>query len=423
MDRPKLRDVEIVRVRDGLYALRDPHRYTEEILVVQAAALEAISLMDGKRSTLEVQYEFSRRHGVVLTGDKLTEIIDALDASGFLEGENFEKRRRGIDEEYAAAAVRAPAHAGSGYEAEADKLLARLDGYYRELSGPEDGPAADGETLPLRGVIAPHIDMRRGSACYARSYAEIRRRNTARTVVLLGIAHTDTRNRFAFTSKDYATPLGTLETDRGSMDRLAAACCFDPFEDEAAHRHEHSLEFQAVFLKHAFPDPAQIRIIPVLCGVFLPPFYAAGSPAGDPQVSSFISGLRALIADRGPDILLIAGADLCHIGKRFGGAEPFTEELVSRARAADLAMLESVTGMDAEGFVKFIQKERDRRNVCGTPAIYALLSALSGSGAPDRERLCARLLSHEMAVDAEGESAVGFASVEISGPLPPPVVH
>jgi predicted class III extradiol MEMO1 family dioxygenase len=75
-----------------------------------------------------------------------------------------------------------------------------------------------------------------------------------------------------------------------------------------------------------------------------------------------------------------------------------------------------VTRMDAEGFVKFIQKERDRRNVCGTPAIYALISALSGGGANGRERLSARLLSHEMAVDAESESAVGFASVEISGP-------
>ncbi len=418
MDRPKLRDVEIVRVRDGLYALRDPHRYTEEILVVQAAALEAISLLDGKRSTLEVQYEFSRRHGVVLTGEKLAGIIGALEAGGFLEGESFDKRRRGIDEEFAAAAVRAPAHAGSGYEAEATGLLGRLDGYFRGVPGPEEGPAAERASLPLRGVIAPHIDMRRGSSCYARSYSEVKRRSKARTIVLLGIAHTGTRNRFAFTSKDFATPLGTLETDKASMDRLAAACSFNPFEDEAAHRCEHSLEFQAVFLKHAFPDPRQIRIVPVLCGVFLPPFYAAGSPAGDPQVSSFISGLKALIDEGGPDILVIAGADLCHVGKRFGGPEPFTEELVSRARAADLAMLESVTRMDAEGFVKFIQKERDRRNVCGTPAIYALISALSGDGARGRERLSAHLLSHEMAVDAEGESAVGFASVVISGPAP-----
>jgi AmmeMemoRadiSam system protein B len=418
MDRPKLRDVEIVRVRDGLYALRDPLRYTEEILVVQAAALEAITLMDGKRSTLEVQYEFSRRHGVVLTGEKLRRIIDALDDNGFLEGENFEKRRRRIDEEFAAATVRAPAHAGSGYEAEADALKSRLDGYFHEVSGPEDDPAAGNAALPLRGVIAPHIDMRRGSACYARSYAEIKRRNTARTVVLLGIAHSGTRNRFAFTSKDFATPLGTLETDRGSMDRLAAACSFDPFEDEAAHRHEHSLEFQAVFLKHAFPDPADLRIVPVLCGVFLPAFYADGSPVDDPQVSSFISGLRALIVDGGPEILVIAGADLCHIGGRFGSSEPFTQAFVSRARAADLAMLESVTRMDAEGFVKFIQRERDKRNVCGTPAIYALVSALSDRGASGRERLSARLLSHEMAVDEEGESAVGFASFEISGPVP-----
>jgi MEMO1 family protein len=409
MNRPKLRNVEIIRVREDQFLLRDPLRYTEEILLVPELVLVIIALLDGSRTSPEIQYEFSRRYGAQLTGDKLSGIIDALDSNGFLEGEAFEKRRKGIDDGFTAAGVRPAILAGTGYEADAAALKPTLDAL---LDGIPSNPAG-GTTLPLRGIIAPHIDIQRGSACYARSYAEIRRRNAARTVVLLGISHTETRNRFALTAKDFDTPFGPLKSDPDAVRKLAAACSFDPFEDEGAHRCEHSLEFQSVFLRHALPE-ADIRIVPVLCGAFLPGFYAEGSPAEDPQVSSFISGLRAISDERGEDVLFIAGADLCHIGRRFGDAEPFTEEFVSRARSADKEMLANVERMDAEGFAGYIQRERDKRKVCGFPAIYTLLSVLSqGHGTGGRCK--GRVLSHEMAVDAEGESAVGFASVEISG--------
>jgi AmmeMemoRadiSam system protein B len=409
MDRPQLRDVEIIRVKADLFALRDPLRYTEEILIIPAPVLDVLALLDGKHSLPEVRSGFAGRHGAALPEEILGNIIETLDSNGFLEGESFEKRRRGIQSGFAAAAVRAPAHAGGGYEPDADGLKTQLAGYFASIRAEGSGLSEDA-SLSLRAVIAPHIDIRRGNACYARSYAAVKRRSRARTVVLLGIAHNGTRNRYAFTRKDFATPLGVLRTDAESVDTLASACSFDPFEDESAHRCEHSLEFQAVFLQHAFPDPAAIRIVPVLCGAFLPDFYTGGSPAEDRQVSSFISGLRALA---GPDVLVIAGADLCHIGRRFGDTGPFTQAFVSGAKEADLKMLESVTAMDAEGFMCFIQRERDRRRVCGAPAIYALVSALCGPDDRGRGRFSARVLSHEMAVDAEGESAVGFAAVEI----------
>ncbi len=411
MQGPRLRDVEVIRVQADLYAVRDPLRYTEEVLVFPAAVLEVIGLLDGARPAPEVCREFFNRTGVELPEAALESMLEILEADGFLEGERFEERRRGIDRGFAAAAVRPPAHAGSGYETDAETLVKTLEGYFKAA---REGASAETPASALRAVIAPHIDMRRGSSCYARSYAEVRRRSAPRTVVLLGIAHAGVQNRYAFTGKDFATPLGTLRTDKRLLKRLAAACSFDPFQDEAAHRCEHSIEFQAVFLRHVFPDAEDLRIVPVLCGPFLPDFYSAGSPGEDPQVSSFIEGLRALVAEAGTGVLLIAGADLCHVGRRFGDSEPFTEAFVDRARAADLAMLETVAGLDAEGFMGFIQRERDSRKVCGTPAIYALLSALRGPGSGKSPALSARVLSHGMAVDREGESAVGFASVEIT---------
>ncbi len=416
MDNPKLRNVEVIPVRDDMFALRDPMRYTDKILMVPGAVLAVISYFDGRHSMLDVQYEFTRKFGDILFQEKLAQIIESLDANGFLESESFAERRKAIDDGFAAAKVRQPAHAGGGYEAEPEKLRDRLSLYFMQAAG----GAADGGSRPeaagsLRAIIAPHIDMQRGGTCYANAYGEVRRLSRANTIVLLGISHVETRNRYALTEKDFATPLGNLATDGEAVRRLVSACSFDPFQDESAHRFEHSLEFQTVFLRYIFPERDELRIVPILCGPLLPEFTTRGSPREDPQVASFIDALTGLLAERRDDVLLIAGADLCHIGRRFGDTQPFTEEFVSTAQKADGRMLERVTGVDAEGFMKFIQKEQDGRKVCGVPAIYTLLSALKPDGKTAEQDVHGSLLSYDMAVDQEGQSAVGFAAVAFAG--------
>jgi hypothetical protein len=404
MENPKLRDVELLPVREDLYALRDPLRYTDKILLLPAAILGIIALLDGSRSPVEAQYEFTRRHGGTLPGAKVREIIQCLDENGFLESESFIEWRKKVDRDFSEAAIRAAAHAGSGYESEPDALRRMLDGLFEEIA-PEEREA-DGALL---GVIAPHIDIRRGGSCYARAYERVKRLGgAARTIVLLGISHVQTKNRYVLTAKDFQTPLGTLPTDTECVRKLADECGFDPFEDEIMHRSEHSLEFQAVFLRHIFQDRGDIRIVPVLCGPLLADQSHAGSPMSDPQAAAFISALRRLLIERRQEVLLIAGADLCHVGRRFGDRVPFTERFIADARAADREMLGAVTRADAEGFIGFIQREGDRRKVCGVPAIYTMLSALNPAGVAEP---AGRLLAYDMAVDREGESAVGFAAV------------
>ena len=41
-------------------------------------------------------------------------------------------------------------------------------------------------------------------------------------------------------------------------------------------------------------------------------------------------------------------------------------------------MLQAVTAGDAEGFFRFVQRERDRRRICGLSPIYILLKVLEG---------------------------------------------
>jgi hypothetical protein len=66
-------------------------------------------------------------------------------------------------------------------------------------------------------------------------------------------------------------------------------------------------------------------------------------------------------------------------------------------------MLEYVERLDGEGFFSAISKERDRRRICGLPAIYTMLKVLEAKEG--------RLLRYGQAYTPETQSVVSFASL------------
>ena len=77
--------------------------------------------------------------------------------------------------------------------------------------------------------------------------------------------------------------------------------------------------------------------------------------------------------------------------------------------AEDRAMLAAVTSLDAQALFRSLEKDHDRRHVCGYPALYTMLSLFErdGVGAPTS----GELLRYEQSVEPETGSAVTFASV------------
>jgi hypothetical protein len=69
----------------------------------------------------------------------------------------------------------------------------------------------------------------------------------------------------------------------------------------------------------------------------------------------------------------------------------------------DLEMLTCVIKRDADGFFEHILKERDQRNICGLPPIYAFLRLLENSSG--------KLLNYSQWRDPDGNGAVTFASI------------
>jgi AmmeMemoRadiSam system protein B len=157
------------------------------------------------------------------------------------------------------------------------------------------------------------------------------------------------------------------------VDAIAEAMGTDTaYAGELHHLHEHSIELAAVWL-HYIRDEEPCEIVPVLCGSFERFVQGEAQPDTDATLNAFLSACRQALSGR--QVLIVAAADLAHIGPAFGGAPV---GLIERARlqTADDEIMERVCAGDAEGLFEAIQREHDRFNVCGLPPIYLALRLL-----------------------------------------------
>jgi MEMO1 family protein len=407
VDHPRLRAVEPFPAEGDRFYVRDPLRISDAVLLVPRAALYAMSLLDGTRSATEVRAEFARATGEVLSREGLDEILGVLDQALFLDNERFARAQAEVVRSFHASDSRGAINAGLSYPGESAELATYLGALFSSLpAATEDGPRGG----PLEAMVAPHIDMGRGGAAYAAIYRELARHSSATRFVVLGICHHPTLHPFALTRKDYETPFGAVATDRDLVDRLAAACGTDFLADEIAHRDEHSIEFQMLFLSYLFGGhsalcPARdVSVVPILCSSFHEQVGSGESPARAAEISEFLGALRGLLGDRKTDCL-VAAVDFAHLGRQFGQELEVTDGFLGEAEADDRRMIERITARDAEGFFRLIAEEKDRRNVCGVPAIYSLLHLLGVEGP------AGRVLRYGQAADRTNHSVVTFAGI------------
>jgi len=388
---PRLRAVEAFPVEHegrSCIALRDPAGYTDAIVLLHGPLLEIVSLFDGGHTVADIQAAVMRRHGQLVERRQIAEIAEALDQQGFLDSPGFADRRAVIDGAFLASPTRPATHAGGAYAGEPGELRAMLDGFFAPPDGPgpiDGGRAAEpvgrgqSPAPEVRGVIAPHIDFHRGGAAYAWAYRELAERSRADLFVILGTCHAGMEHPFALTRKDYASPLGDVPVDRDFVDALAKRARQDCFGSELAHRVEHSIELQAVFLRHLYADRRDVSIVPVLASFAHEAMHRGQRPDDDARVPRFLEALAETIAASRRRVALIAGADLAHVGPRFGDPEPVGAPELARIEREDVAMLESVAAGDPQAFFESVASDGDRRRICGYSPIYALLRSLRGA--------------------------------------------
>ena len=275
----------------------------------------------------------------------------------------------------------------------------QIDGFFTHADGPGSA-ARSADSGIVRGFLAPHIDFHRGGPTYAWAYREVIERSDADLFVILGTCHAGMPDPFAATLKAYDTPLGPAPIDRDFFDALERRCGGGLLASEAAHRTEHSIEFQVVMLRHLLGKRRPFTILPVLASYVHEAVWARTDPEADPRVPRFIDGLLETMAASGRKTCVIAGVDLAHVGPRFGDQEANTDDSLAAVAAADRSMLEAVVAGEPTSFYASVAHDGDRRRICGLSPIYTFLRVLPG--------VRGRLIRYSQWPDPEG--AVTFCA-------------
>jgi AmmeMemoRadiSam system protein B len=401
-ERPKLRSIEVIVVPDGkserALMLRDGERIAERSITIPAHLVAVVARFDGRRTLLEIAEAASKELGQPVALSLVETVARELDDAFMLESPRFAARRSELVASFAASSARPAAHAGGAYHRE-PRALTRFIETACFAKAPSKSP--EGEMI---GLCAPHMDLWRAAAGYGHAYRACSAAlpHDVDTLVLLGTSHAPMRQPFAVCDKTFETPLGPLEPDEDAIDELARGSRFDVREDQYLHKGEHSLEFQAVFLRHVLGH-RQARIVPILCG--LGEAQGRGKdPSRFADAESFLSALRELVEKRKGRVLLVAGADLAHVGPRFGDPRPYDEDERAGLAKRDRASIDLAIAGDAPAFFADVAADLETRRVCGLGPIYTMLRAM-----PDRAR--GELLHYNQCVDPEEGSIVSHTSL------------
>jgi AmmeMemoRadiSam system protein B len=404
MAQPKLRPIEAFPVNLGgrdVICLRDPSHLAHDVVFVPPETLFILAHFDGEHSILDIQEAYIRQYGQLLYSDAIKTLIAKLDEHLLLDNEHFWAHRRGMIADFRNAPLRHAAFAGEAYAADPSELEAQLADYFADLKGPGTAAVTALEG-PIQGILAPHIDPRRGGACFAWAY-EALRPVTANLFIIFGTAHQPTAVPFPLTLKDYETPLGIVETDKAFVRALAQRYPTDLLSDEFAHRWEHSIEFQALFLRYVLGPSRTFRIVPILVGSFHEYVARQINPAEMVHIADFIELIREVAAERAEPICYIVGGDLAHVGVKFGDQERLTPAFLDQVTREDQALLATAARMDAEGLFQVIAAHQDRRRICGFPPTYMLLSTMPATAGV--------VLKYAQAIEPATQSMVSYASM------------
>jgi AmmeMemoRadiSam system protein B len=405
---PKLRwplDIRLESVEGAkILILNCPLGLTSEPLLLNSAIAPVVASLDGT-STQQMLLEQYSPYG--LTKEILEDLIALLERKLFLAGPSYEAVFSESQRSFLEANIRPAALAGRAYSNQKENLSAEIEKYLR--CGALKESKVFGKKHSLLGIVAPHIDYRRGSSCYGKVYSELSQ--DFDLFVILGTSHQYSRTLFQLTLKDFQTPLGILECDKDFVKRLSASYGHErSFAEEYLHKNEHSLELQMPFL--SYKSKKSPRIAPILVGSFYGMLQAGRYPDEVDEYNDFVGGLKECVDNElksGRKVCLIAGVDMAHVGKSFGDMESLSPSRMEIIKEQDMEYLKSIVAQDRRALFNHIARDGDARRVCGFPTMYTLIDLY------DRLSMVyeADIIDYSQSVNFASDCAVTFSGLTI----------
>lgn len=374
---PKMRPLVLVPFSDGkreLLLVNDPLGVIPGQPVLGMEALPLLQMLDGSLSLTDLSAMIMRENKDIRVANMVRDFVADLDRLLMLDSPRFEDAYRELRETYHPLEIRPAALEGRAYPA----ARAELETFLKEhvtaaeaMRAKADDPVAAPDARP-RALMAPHLDPRRAGPTIARAMMElgVEQKEPLR-VVVFGTGHSLIGDTVALTRKHFETPLGKVECDTAFVDAVARRMGDLAYRSELAHRDEHSIEFQALYLRQRFGD-RQVRIVPILCGGFHALVETKSRPTDDVAIESLVRGVREAEQELGGATVYLAGVDFSHVGPRFG--DPAVDERVKgEIEEKDRAAIAAAQAGDAEAWYDAIAAHGDSTRICGFAPTYAML--------------------------------------------------
>ncbi|MFA6092697.1 MAG: AmmeMemoRadiSam system protein B [Elusimicrobiota bacterium] len=409
---PPLRsDIEPVPVEaEGkqFLALHDPEGIAQGTVAVSPAGWALASIFDGRHTAAQIAQALSQQAKAAVSAEQIRALAAELEKADLLETEKVFHARRKILKEFQESPVRKAALADAAYPSGAPALSSLLGKFLlHDAEGPKKAlsPKPSSPQTP-KGLVAPHIDLARGGFAYAWSYQALSECPPPDLIVALGVAHVSPDSPWTLTAKDYETPYGPMKASAELFAEFKDLLWYDPCKDEWAHRKEHSLEFQALWLKSLWRDAAP-PWLPILTSSF-ERFCPKNAPSSVQTMETAIEAIGRRLAERAKTqrILVLAAVDLAHVGPKFGDELKLDDALRKKVEAEDRATLEKAFALDADAFYLSSAVEGSWRHVCGSSALYTALRWMKALGAKQ-----GKLLRYGQADDPAGGIVSFSASI------------
>ena len=376
--------------------LPDPERLGDNGIKVTLPGYYLMNLMDGTRTNEQIIESFENQFGQTVQMDDLIELAGQLDQAYLFDNQRYADYKKNVIQQFRDSVTRPAVFAGKSYSEDPDELLKSIE----KMIG-KPGPKASGD---LKAIVVPHIDFSIGGDMMASGWREVMETD-AELFVILGTGHSMKDDFFSCIDKDFETPIGTMKVDHDFLSKLNLNFGEGLFDHVEAHRSEHSIEFQSLFMAWLARSRLDIKAVPILLS------YPEGAWNNDDPIFNgeridwFIDALGRTAKADARKVIFVASVDFSHVGSRFGDEEKLSEKKLKAIETDDRALLERVSEIDPSGFLNRIVDTNPTNRVCGFPALYTLLKLTDAKKG--------KLSEYRQNIEGEMDTMVSFATMSL----------
>ncbi|TVQ61868.1 MAG: AmmeMemoRadiSam system protein B [Phycisphaerales bacterium] len=350
MNRPKLRPIRgfaFKQEEQPVLGLADARQVSDKIVYTSPAAQLILPHMTGEHdidaiiSKVNDDLKTKAPQAGPLQREMLERFVAQLDDAALLEGPTFDSLLAKVRADFDSSPTLPPSVTATIADMLVQQSLGEqeaTDEQKREM-GPEklrdafdqwiaqalkDAPDPSFDTLP-KAIVAPHLDYPRGWMNYANVYGRMRVVDRPDRVIILGTNHFGHATGVCACDKGFETPLGVSRIDDATLnamrERLGSDNATRLFEHRYDHEREHSIELHVAWIQHVFApaDPNDAHV-PIFAALVHDPVVKSGD-SYDGQglaLAPFVEALKETIAALPGRTLVVASADLSHVGPQFG---------------------------------------------------------------------------------------------------------